>query len=123
MLLGFSLIPIYREAHGFSRYPLKTALDADAVIKSPAMLSAYRHLLRYAGEIGSLYNVIQDPTHQVSMRLKLGILSDHNGTYIVRPQPLSSPQCADMTVLPLSKIYVAGRAACHALLCLLSRKP
>ena len=42
-----------------------------------------------AGEIGSIYTVIQDPVHQVSMRLKLGILSDHNGTYIVRFPPLS----------------------------------
>ena len=38
-----------------------------------------------AGEIGSFYNVVQDPSHQISMRLKLGVLSDHNGTYIVRP--------------------------------------
>lgn len=37
------------------------------------------------GEVGSIYNVVQDATHQVSMHLKLGVLSDHNGTYIVRP--------------------------------------
>ena len=38
-----------------------------------------------AGEVGSKYSVIQDTTHQVSMRMKLGVLWDHNGTYIVRP--------------------------------------
>ena len=41
-----------------------------------------------AGEIGSFYNIVQDPTHQISMRLKLGVLSDHNGTYIVSILPL-----------------------------------
>ena len=39
----------------------------------------------HAGEVGSIYNIIQDASHEVSMRLKLGVLSDHNGTYIVRP--------------------------------------
>ena len=36
-----------------------------------------------AGKAGNFYNVIQDQTHQVTMRLKIGILSDHIGTYIV----------------------------------------
>ena len=41
------------------------------------------HCIRPAGKAGSFYNVIQDLTHQVTMRLKIGILSDHIGTYIV----------------------------------------
>ena len=79
------------------------------------MLSAYRRLHWYAGEIGSLYNVIQDPTHQVSMRLKLGILSDHNGTYIVRPLSLSGTQCADVCHCCLY-LGFAWQAELHAML-------
>ena len=68
--------------------------------------NTYNITVPCAGEVGGVYNVIQDSTHQVSMRLKLGVLSDHNGTYIVRhPSPslwsctLGNPavgRCLDM---------------------------
>lgn len=56
-------------------------------------ISCNETILPCSGEVGGIYSVMQDPTHQVSMRLKLGVLSDHNGTYIVGP---SSSPIADM---------------------------
>ncbi|CAL8463174.1 g2708 [Coccomyxa elongata] len=36
----------------------------------------------FVGEVGAHYNVISELNHQVSMKLKLGQMWDHNGTYI-----------------------------------------
>ena len=55
----------------------------------------------FAGKAGSFYNVIQDLTHQVTMRLKIGILSDHIGTYIVSSAtPLAPPSVGHPLSLP-----------------------
>lgn len=38
--------------------------------------------LQFAGRVGNYYNVISELNHQITMRLKLGKMWDHNGTYI-----------------------------------------
>lgn len=39
-------------------------------------------VLQFFGKSGQHYNIISELNHQVSMKLKLGQMWDHNGTYI-----------------------------------------
>jgi len=34
------------------------------------------------GDVGKHYNLVSEQTHQLTMRLKLGQMFDHNGTYM-----------------------------------------
>ncbi|CAL8469662.1 g9203 [Coccomyxa elongata] len=49
----------------------------------PIVSSFDGRTFEFFGKVGGFYNVIQDADHQVSMRLKLGTVTDHDGgTYI-----------------------------------------
>lgn len=39
-------------------------------------------LLEFMGEVGKFYNVISEQTHQLTVRLILSQMFDHNGTYM-----------------------------------------
>ncbi|BDA46628.1 hypothetical protein COCOBI_09-0800 [Coccomyxa sp. Obi] len=48
----------------------------------PMMTTFDGRTFEFLGEIGAYYNVISEKQHQVSMKLKLGQMWDHNGTYM-----------------------------------------
>ena len=38
--------------------------------------------MQFIGEAGAHYNILSELSHQVTMKLKTGVMWDHNGTYI-----------------------------------------
>ncbi len=48
----------------------------------PMMTTFDGRTFEFIGEVGAYYNVISEKQHQVSMKLKLGQMWDHNGTYM-----------------------------------------
>lgn len=52
------------------------------ILTSQNLLSFVRTPVQFFGAVGEHYNIISELSHQVTMRLKLGQMWDHNGTYI-----------------------------------------
>ncbi|BDA48425.1 hypothetical protein COCOBI_12-1040 [Coccomyxa sp. Obi] len=48
----------------------------------PIMTSFDGRSFEFFGQVGAYYNVISEKQHQMSMKLKLGQMWDHNGTYM-----------------------------------------
>jgi hypothetical protein len=52
------------------------------VAGDPIMTGFDGQTFEFTGEVGGYYNLISEREHQVSMKLKLGEMWDHNGTYM-----------------------------------------
>ncbi|EIE21380.1 hypothetical protein COCSUDRAFT_56599 [Coccomyxa subellipsoidea C-169] len=48
----------------------------------PIMTDFEGHTFEFMGEVGKFYDVISEKDHQMTMKLKLGQMWDHNGTYM-----------------------------------------
>ncbi|BDA44598.1 hypothetical protein COCOBI_06-0740 [Coccomyxa sp. Obi] len=77
-LLLYTLIVDVAQAQGFgSGFGSRGSANGD-----PIMTSFDGRSFEFFGQVGAYYNVISEKQHQMSMKLKLGQMWDHNGTYM-----------------------------------------
>ena len=75
-------------------------------IRMSSVCSAGR-AFEFMGEVGKHYNLISEQTHQLTMRLKLGQMFDHNGTYM----DVSAPWPCNCLICPCAHqlyTYIQG---------------